>query len=184
MWRRTSSAEMGPRPGVGVCHQEGAGLACVGVCDRPAQRAPPPLDAVGLWVVGGRRDQDELTPQLGQQLPKEERALGRVAAQVVQQDYGDPSAGSGTLNSALQLSTERGSPAASRPLPIQPAVTPIDQPEAVLFRVVPRRFDPALAAPSLGAPDAGQRGMQGDLDFILQVEPRFLPTQPVRSICA
>jgi len=51
-----------------------------------------------------------------------------------------------------------------------PRFAGIHQSEAVLFGVVARRFDQALATTSLRAPHTGERRVQGDFDCILQVQ--------------
>src|SRR5216683_6462850 len=56
------------RPSIGVVQQWRESFAPMGVGDRTSQRAPQPLDAVGLRVIGGRVDQDELTTQFLEQV--------------------------------------------------------------------------------------------------------------------
>ncbi len=119
-------------PSVGVLKQWQQALERVSVGDTTAQRPPEPFGAVGVWIVGGRVHQHELATQLSEQLAQQERALGRVDAQVVQQHQSHPPARLGTLHGAAHLGTERRSPSAGRPLPVQPAVAPVDQSAAVL----------------------------------------------------
>jgi hypothetical protein len=59
-------------PTIGVVEQRWEGLACVGMGDGTPQRAPQPLDAVGLRVVGRCLDQHPLATQLLQQVPQQE----------------------------------------------------------------------------------------------------------------
>jgi hypothetical protein len=92
----------GLRPGVGGLRQREERFAHVGMGDRTSQRAPQPFDAVGVRVIGRRLDQHELSTQVIEQLPQQERALGRVNAQVVEQNQRDPSASLGALDSTSQ----------------------------------------------------------------------------------
>src|SRR6266849_6950156 len=68
----------GLSPSVGVFQQERECFACVGVGDNAAERAPQPLNTVGLRIVGRGVDQHELSTQLIEELSQQERALGRV----------------------------------------------------------------------------------------------------------
>jgi hypothetical protein len=77
-----------------------------------------------------------------------------------------PRAGEG----AAQLGAEGRRPAALRQLPVEPAVAPVDQPEAVPLAVGARRLHQALAPAALAAPDPGQGGVQGHLHLVLQVQ--------------
>ena len=53
---------------------------------------------------------------------------------------------------------------------VEPAVTPVDQAKAIDLLVGAGRGDPALAAPPLARPDPSERGVEGDLHLILQLE--------------
>ena len=165
-WRDGSS------PRVGVLQQRAECFAHMGVGDGTPQRTPQPLDAVGLRIIRRRINQHELPTLLLEEVSQHERAFRRMDAQVVEQDHGDPSTSLGTLDRTAQLGTERDGSPTSRPRPVEPAVAPIDQSEAVLFPVIAGRLDQALPTPTFGAPDAGQGGMQGHLDFILQIDVR------------
>ena len=142
----------------------------MGMGNAAAEGTPKPLDAVGVRVIRRRVHQYELTAQFIEEAPQQERAFGRVDTQVVKQHYRDPPARLRTLDGATQLGAERGGLSAKRSLPIQPTVAPVNQAEAVLLDVVARRLDQPLAAASLPTPDAGEGGMQRNLNFILQVQ--------------
>src|SRR6266436_7590811 len=93
----------GLSPSVGVLQQEREYFARVGVGDCPPERPPQPLDTVGLRVVRRRVDQHELSAQLIEELPQQERALRRVDAQVVHEHQGDPPARLRALDGSAQL---------------------------------------------------------------------------------
>jgi hypothetical protein len=63
------------RPLLGISQQLGQAGTLMGVGDGAAQRAPPPLDPVGVRVIGGGVDQHQVLAQLGQQPPQPPRAL-------------------------------------------------------------------------------------------------------------
>ena len=160
----------GVGPPVGVGYQVGESLASVGVGDGAAQATPQPLDPVGVRVVGGGVDQDQLLAQLFQQPTQQPRPLGGVDAQVVQDHHGDPAAGLGAGHGAAQLGAQRCGAAAVGHGPVQVAVAPVDQPEAVLLGVGAWCLDPSLACSAGTGPDAGQGRVQGELDLVLQVQ--------------
>ena len=107
-------------PGIGVRQQWWEGLTGMRVGDGPAQRSPEPLDTIGLGIIGGGVDQHQLTPQFLQQRSHQERALGGVGAQVVQQHQRDPATRLGTLDRSAQLSTQRRGRALGRTPPVEP----------------------------------------------------------------
>jgi hypothetical protein len=61
-------------------------------------------------------------------------------------------------------------PSASRP--VQVAVAPVHQPEAVLLEVLAGRLHPPLPGAASPRPDPGQGRVQGDLDLVLEVQIR------------
>src|SRR4029450_4130586 len=89
--------------------------------------------------------------------------------QVVQEHHGDASTCLRASDSAAQLCAEGCSPTTRRPLPIHPAITPVNQPKAVLLLIVARRPDQTLATTAFGTPPSRQSRMQGNLHFVLQV---------------
>jgi hypothetical protein len=93
-----------------------------------------------------------------------------VDAQVVQQHQCYPSTCLGAFDRTTQLSTEWSGPPTGRTLPVEPAVAPVNQPEAILLDIVARRLDQPLPAAALAAPDARERWVQRDFDLVLQVQ--------------
>src|SRR5215470_5803568 len=135
----------GVRPNISILQQRREGLARVAMRDRAAERSPQPLDAVGLRVVRRRVDQHELTTELLQQLAQLERAPGGVDAQVVQQHQRDAATRLRALDGSAELGAEGDGSTTRCPLPIEPAIAPVDQPEAVLLGIVAGRLDQPLA---------------------------------------
>jgi hypothetical protein len=93
-----------------------------------------------------------------------------MRAQIIADDEGYAPSGARPGDSSPHLGAEDIGGAAWGQPTLKPAVTPVDEPEAIDFVVGPRRFNQALAAPAFAAPDAGQGGMERQLDLILQVD--------------
>ena len=108
--------------------------------------------------------------QLRQHLAHQARACGGMRAQVIDNDerYAPTSARPG--DSGLYLGTEDLSGAAGGQPAFAPAVTPVNEPEAIDLVVGPRRFDQALATPTFATPHARQRGMKRELDLVLEID--------------
>ncbi len=127
-------------PGIGIVEESWKALTSMGMRDGPAQCSPQPFDAVGFRIVRRRVDQYQLTPQFLQEYSQEQRALRGMEAQVVEQHQHNPSTRLGALDGSAELGTEGGAPPTRCSLPIEPAVAPVDQAEAVLLAVVPWWF--------------------------------------------
>ncbi len=125
----------------------------MGMRNAAAEGTPEPLDAVGIRVVRRRVDQNQVSTQLDEQVAQQERPLGRMDAQVVQQHQRDPSTYLRALDRTPKLGAEWSRPPTGRALPIEPALAPVNQAEAVFLDVGARRLDQPLAVTSLGAPD-------------------------------
>jgi hypothetical protein len=95
-----------------------------------------------------------------------------VRPQVVRKDKGHPPALPGAGQGRTELVAEQRGGALRANAPVEPAVAPSDQAEAVHLAVVTRRLDQALAAPPFAAPDPGKGGMEGNLHLILEVQIR------------
>jgi hypothetical protein len=95
-----------------------------------------------------------------------------VDAKVVQDHHGDAATSLGAGHRAAQLRAQGRGAAAVGQLPVQLAVTPVHQPEAVLLGVGARCLDQPLTRPAGARPDPGQGRVQGDLDLVLQVQVR------------
>jgi len=103
-----------------------------------------------------------------------------VDAKVVQDHHGDAPSRLGALDGAAQLVAQRGGAAAVGHRPVQLAVAPVHQPEAVLLGVGAGGLDPPGAGPASARPHPRQGRVQGDLDLVLQVQVRVAqqPQQP------
>lgn len=69
-----------------------------------------------------------------------------------------------------QLLAEGADGAPGGEVPVEPAATPVDQAEAVDLGVGPRSLDQPLPAAPPAAPHARQRGMEGEVDRVLEVD--------------
>src|SRR5438477_519794 len=71
----------------------------------------------------------------------------------------------------------------SRNPAIKPAVPPVHQPEAIDLPVITWGFDQTLTASTLETPDPRERGVEGKLHLVLQIEIRSRkPRQQLRHI--
>jgi hypothetical protein len=53
---------------------------------------------------------------------------------------------------------------------IKPALTPVDEATAIDLVVGAGRLDQALPAPAFATPDAGEGGMERQLDLVLEID--------------
>lgn len=144
--------------------------APMGVRHRASRDAPQPLDAVGIGIVWRGVGQPQLLAGRGEQLPDQLRPRRRVRAEVVGDDDGDPPPRLRARERRAPLLAEGVSGAPGGEAPVEPAVTPVDQAEAVDLGVGPRGLDQPLPAAPPAAPHARQRGMEGDVDLALEVD--------------
>ena len=91
-----------------------------------------------------------------------------MGAQVVQQHQRDPATRLRAFHRSAQVRTQRRGRPLGCPPPVEPAVAPVDQAEAVLLGVVARRLDQALTTASLAAPHPREGGVQRHFDLVLQ----------------
>ena len=93
-----------------------------------------------------------------------------MRAQVIDNDKRHAPTGARPGDSGPDLGAEDISGAAGGQPAFEPAVTLVDEPEAIDLVVGPRCFDQALATPTFAAPHARQRGMERELDLVLEID--------------
>jgi hypothetical protein len=130
------------------------------VRDNAAGDTPEPLNAIGIRVIGRRVDQMELIGEFGQHAAHEQGALRRMGLEIVCNDNRHAPTLLRPRHRSTQLLTKDISGPPCRNPPIKPAVSPVYQPKAIDLAVIARRFDQPLPAPSLQAPDSGERGVK------------------------
>jgi hypothetical protein len=102
-----------------------------------------------------------------------------MSAQIVDQDEGETPTDSRPSDGSADLGAKDIRSAPRSQATIKPAVTPIDEAEAIDFIVGPGRCDKALPASTFATPDAGEGRMERELDLILQRESS--PRQEVKQ---
>lgn len=156
--------------GLGIFRQR-VHICAVMVVGHDAPRySPEVFDRLALRRVTRSVDQVQLALGVSQQLANQQGAFGGVRARVVGQDDGHSPSRLGTGHRPTQLLREGWGRALGLKGTIEPAVSPVDEAEAMDLLVVARRFDPSLSSMALAAPDPRQCWMQVELDLILQVE--------------
>jgi len=157
-------------PDLGIVQQSSERLASMVMRHGPPQLSPEPLNAIAIRIVAGGVDQDQVLAVLLDQGAQQLGAADGVDAQVVEQDDGHPAAGLGALYGPPELGAQGLRGALLGQSPVEPTLPPVDQPEAPLLLILPRRLHQALTPASRSAPHASQGGMEGDLHLILQVQ--------------
>ena|SRR5215831_7865433 len=140
------------------------------VRDLSSRPAPEPFDPIGVRVVGGRINDPQVVVQLGHHLTHQFRPCRGMGAQIVDKDNGVPPSGSRPRDGSADLGAKNISGPAWSQAAVKPALTPIDEAEAINFVVGPGRLDEALPASAFTTPDAGQGRMERELDLILEIE--------------
>ena len=107
-------------PVIGILQQRWEADMRMRMCDGAAECSPQPFDAIGFGIIGWGVDQHQLTAQFLQQRSYQERTLGGVGTQVIQQHQRDPSTCLRALDRSAQLSTQRRGRALGRTLPVEP----------------------------------------------------------------
>ena len=126
---------------IDVLPQCGKGSPLMIMGDFSARPAPEPLDPVGVWVVGRGVYDPQMVVQLRQHLAHQARACRGMRAQIIDDDECYAPAGARPGDSSSHLGAEDiGSAAWGQPA-LKPAVTPVNEPEAIDLVVGPRRFD-------------------------------------------
>lgn len=135
-----------------------------------ARYSPEIFNGLALRRVGGSVDQVQLVLGVSQQLANQQRAFRRVRARIVGEDDSHSASRLRTGQRSPQLLCEGRRGSLGREGAIEPAISPVDETEAMDLLIVARCFNPSLSGMALAAPDPRQRRMQVELDLVLQVE--------------
>ena len=138
--------------------------------DFPSRPAPEPLDPVGVGIIGGRVNNPQVVMQLGQHLAHQLRARGRMGAQVVHDHKRHAPAGARPGDGRPHLGTKDIGGAPWGQSTVKPALTPIDEAEAIDLVVGAGGLNQPLPATAFPAPDPREGGMKRIRDLILEIE--------------
>ena len=153
-----------------ILQQCGKGGPLMVMGDLAARPAPEPLDPVGVLIVGWRVNKPQVVRQLGQHLAYQLRARGRMGTQVVDDNQRYAPAGTRPGDSSPDLGAKDIRRTAWGQTAVKPALTPIDEAEAVDLVVGAGGLDQPLPATAFPTPDPRERGMECKPDFILEIE--------------
>lgn len=153
-----------------ILQQCGKGGPLMVMGDLAARPAPEPLDPVGVRIVGWRVNKPQVVRQLGQHLAYQLRARGRMGPQVVDDHKRYAPAGTRPGDSGPDLGAKDIRRTAWGQTAVKPALTPIDEAEAIDLVVGAGGLDQPLPATAFPAPDPRERGMERKPDFILEIE--------------
>src|SRR5262245_20970375 len=153
-----------------ILQQCGKGGPLMVMGDLAARPAPEPLDPVGVRIVGWRVNKPQVVRQLGQHLAYQLRARGRMGTQVVDDHKRYAPAGTRPGDSGPDLGAKDIRRTAWGQTAVKPALTPIDEAEAIDLVVGAGGLHQPLPATAFPAPDPRERGMERKPDFILEIE--------------
>jgi len=132
--------------------------------------SPGIFNGLALRRVARSVDQVQLVLGVSQQLANQQGAFGRVRARMVGKDDSHSPSRLRTGQRSAQLLCEGWRGSLGREVPVEPAISPVDETEAMDLLIVARCFNPSLSGMALAAPDPRQRRMQVELALVLQVE--------------
>lgn len=138
--------------------------------DLSSRPAPEPLDPVGVGIIGWRVNDPQVVLQLGEHLAHQLRARGRMSPQVVHDHKRFAPAGARPGDGRPHLGTKDIGGASWGQAAVKPALTPIDEAEAIDLVIGAGGLHQSLPTTAFPAPDPREGGMKRILDLILEIE--------------
>ena len=140
--------------------------------DFPPRPAPEPFAPIGVGVLGRWVDQPQVVAQLGQHLAHQLRPGGGMGPQIIGHHKRQAPPGARPGHGRPSLGAKDIRRAAGGQATVKPARAPVDKPKAIHLVVGSRRLDPALPASAFPTPPAGEGGMAGKVDLVLEIDIR------------
>ena len=154
----------------GILVQRKQGVVMMVMGHLVAERREEAFRGIGLRVISRGVDQPEMVPVHIDGFAQLLGATQGVDAEIIRKHQGDPAAFFRTAHEVIDLATVHlGGPSHGDAVG-EPAVTPIGGDEPDDLGALPRSPNQTLTVVAFGRPATGDRGMQTDIDLVLDVE--------------